>query len=70
VEGMNHIEAFMTIPQIAKLLPIDEVMHTCSVAGKLKDDDKICLVALLHDVVEDKYATFDELSCIKCIKIF
>lgn len=59
---MNHIEALMTIPQIAKLLPTDAVMHACSVAGKFDEDDRICLVALLHDVVEDKYATFEELK--------
>lgn len=59
---MNYIEALMTIPQIAKLLPTDAAMHACAVAGKFDGDDRICLVALLHDVVEDKYATFEELK--------
>lgn len=59
---MNHIEALMTIPKIAKLLPTDDIMHACYVAGKFKEDDKICIVALLHDIVEDRYATFDELK--------
>ena len=47
---MNPIESFMTIPQIAKLLPTDAAMHACAVAGKFDGDDRICLVALLHDV--------------------
>jgi (p)ppGpp synthase/HD superfamily hydrolase len=48
--------------QLAEILPLDEFLHACNVAGKLKDDQKTCIVALLHDMVEDGYATFEELQ--------
>lgn len=47
--------------QLAEILPLDEFLHACAVAGKLKDDQKTCIVALLHDMVEDGYSTFEEL---------
>lgn len=47
--------------QLAEILPLDEFLHACAVAGKFKDDQKTCIVALLHDIVEDGYSTFEEL---------
>lgn len=58
---MNSIEALSVFPQLAKFLPLDEYEHACTVAGMCKNDEQTCMVALLHDVVEDGYATFDEL---------
>jgi (p)ppGpp synthase/HD superfamily hydrolase len=43
----------------------DEVIHAWSVAEKTKEfslDDRIYIVALLHDVVEDGYTTFKKLQ--------
>lgn len=47
--------------QLAEILSLDEFLHACAVAGKFKDDQKTCIVALLHDMVEDGYSTFEEL---------
>lgn len=58
---MNSIEALFVFPQLAKFLPLDEYEHACTVAGMCKDDERTCMVALLHDVVEDGYTTFEEL---------
>lgn len=58
---MNSIEALSVFPQLAKILPLDEYEHACTVAGKCKDDERTCMVALLHDVIEDSYCTFEEL---------
>ncbi|MBO5681805.1 MAG: hypothetical protein J6T08_08855 [Lentisphaeria bacterium] len=60
---MNTLEVLSVFPQLAKLLPWDKYNHACGVVGELKfGDDRTCLVALLHDVVEDGYATFEELQ--------
>ena len=59
---MNSLEALSVFPQLAKIMPLDEYEHACTVAGKCKDDEKTCMVALLHDIVEDGYATFEELQ--------
>ena len=59
---MNSIEALSVFPQLAKFLPLDEYEHACTVAGMCKNDEQTCMVAFLHDVVEDGYATFDELQ--------
>ena len=59
---MNSLEALSVFPQLAKIMPLDEYEHACTVAGICKDDEKTCMVALLHDIVEDGYATFDELQ--------
>jgi (p)ppGpp synthase/HD superfamily hydrolase len=59
---MNSIEALSVFPQLAKFLPLDEYDHACTVAGMCKDDERTCMVALFHDVVEDGYATFEELQ--------
>jgi (p)ppGpp synthase/HD superfamily hydrolase len=43
----------------------DEVIHAWSVAEKTREfslDDRIYIVALLHDVVEDGYTTFKKLQ--------
>ena len=58
---MNSLEALSVFPQLAKLLPLDEYEHACSVAGKCKDDERTCMVALIHDIVEDNLATFEEM---------
>ena len=58
---MNSIEALSVFPQLAKFLPQDEYEHACTVAGRCKDDERTCMVALLHDVVEDGRSTFDDL---------
>ena len=58
---MNSLEALSVFPQLAKIMTLDEYKHACTVAGKFKDDQKTCIVALLHDMVEDGYSTFEEL---------
>ena len=59
---MNSLEALSVFPQLAKIMPLDEYEHACTVAGKCNDDEKTCMVALLHDIVEDGYATLKELQ--------
>lgn len=59
---MNSLEALSVFPQLAKILPLDEYEHACTVAGKCKDNERTCMVALLHDIVEDGYASFEELQ--------
>lgn len=48
--------------RLSGILPLDEFLHVCAVADKLKCDQKTRIVALLHDMVEDGYATFEELQ--------
>lgn len=52
----------MVFSQLANILPPDEYSHACTVAGKCKHLQKTCVVALLHDFVEDGYATFEEVQ--------
>jgi (p)ppGpp synthase/HD superfamily hydrolase len=48
--------------EIAVMMPLDEYEHACTVARKCKEDERTCIVALLHDVVEDGYASFEDLQ--------
>ena len=59
---MNSLEALSVFPQLAKFMSLDEYEHSCTVAGICNDDERACMVALLHDVVEGGYATFEELQ--------
>ncbi len=58
---MNSIEALSVFLQLAKFLPLDEYKHACIVAGNCKGDERTCMVALLHDIVEEGRSTFDDL---------
>ena len=59
---MNSLEALSVFPQLAKFMSLDEYEHSCTVAGICNDDERACMVALLHDVVEGGYTTFEELQ--------
>lgn len=59
---MNIYDMFFESPFTGKTMPLCEYEHAYTVAGMCKDDKKTCMVALLHDVVEDGYATFEELQ--------
>lgn len=48
--------------QLAKMLPLEDFNHACTVAGNCRHLKRTCVVAFLHDVVEDGYSTFEELQ--------
>lgn len=48
--------------QLMKMLPLEDFNHACTVAGKCKHLKRTCVVAFIHDVVEDGYATFEEVQ--------
>lgn len=47
---------------IAKVLPHEEYSHACAVGYMCEHKGKAYAVALLHDIVEDGYTTFEELQ--------
>ena len=47
---------------LAKMLPLEDFNHACTVAAKCRHLKRTCVVAFLHDVVEDGYSTFEELQ--------
>lgn len=57
---MDSFDMFFS--QLADVLPLEEYNHVCAVAGKCRHLRKTCVVALLHDFVEDEYATFEDVQ--------